>query len=310
VGGRRADGTSSRREELRRIDRDWIIHPEHRSGSTSRLALVSPGARVWLTADGGTTSMGCRASGMPTLGTADRGCGAVCPDASWIRPSLLRDVARRSSSSQRPWLLGAGGPASTSPPPGRGGGDRHRSPGIIGVSGDVKYKVLPTHTYHGDPGSLERQHSGLPRPVRPAAWIRADPAPLLPVRAGAAYPSCGIACATALRRRSGGRDPRRSRHSSPSRCRGPGVIVPPPVLMVQRICREHECCSSPTRSLRGCRTGRMFAVDHWGWSRHYDHREGSPAYPPGQRTGVYAPSRGADVTCPLLPYIGQRLHGT
>jgi len=136
-----------------------------------------------------------------------------------------------------------------------------------------KHKILfRTHAYHGVTlGALSA--NGIPAyrdPYGPLApgFVQLPAPHCYRCELGLTYPGCGIACATALEEtiRREGPETVAAFIAEPVQGTG-GVIVPPPEYfpMVQRICREHEVLFIADEIITGFgRTGRMFAVDHWG----------------------------------------------
>lgn len=136
-----------------------------------------------------------------------------------------------------------------------------------------KHKIIfRTHAYHGVTlGALSA--NGIPAyrdPYGPMApGFVQIPAPYCyRCELGLAFPQCRIACATALEEaiRREGPETVAAFIAEPVQGTG-GVIVPPPEYfpMVQQVCREHEVLFIADEIITGFgRTGRVFAVDHWG----------------------------------------------
>jgi adenosylmethionine-8-amino-7-oxononanoate aminotransferase len=136
-----------------------------------------------------------------------------------------------------------------------------------------KYKILfRTHAYHGVTlGALSA--NGIPAyrdPYGPLApgFVQLPAPYCYRCELGLTYPGCNIACAAALEEtiRQEGPETVAACIAEPVQGTG-GVLVPPPEYfpMVSRICREHGVLFIADEIITGFgRTGRMFAVDHWG----------------------------------------------
>jgi 4-aminobutyrate--pyruvate transaminase len=136
-----------------------------------------------------------------------------------------------------------------------------------------KHKILfRTHAYHGVTlGALSA--NGLPAyreafgPFVPG-FVQVPAPHCYRCELGLTYPSCDLACARAVGEaiRREGPDTVAAMLAEPVQGTG-GVITPPPEYfpLVAEICRAHEVLLVADEIITGFgRTGRTFAVDHWG----------------------------------------------